>query len=100
MTFFISSIFVLVVSNSIIEVPSSKDYGSPEQLTRFRSNLFVDISIYWEKKLLSLKAYESEMRKYLYSRSIKGIFNLSKRRGNQFGFNLAEPFEVITKLEY
>ena len=84
----------------LFEVPSSTDYGSPEMATRFRPNLFVDISIFWKKKLLALKSYQSEMRQYPHSRSIEGILNLSKRRGNQVGFNLAEAFEVIRKLEY
>ena len=39
------------------------------------------------------------MREYPHSRSIDGILNLSRRRGNQVGFDLAEAFEVVRKLE-
>ena len=39
------------------------------------------------------------MKPYPHSRSIKGIKNLAKIRGNQIGVDLAEAFEVIRKLE-
>ena len=39
------------------------------------------------------------MREYPHSRSIDGIKNLAKRRGNQVGLNMAEAFEVIRKVE-
>jgi len=39
------------------------------------------------------------MRDYPHSRSIEGIKNLAKLRGNQVGYDFAEAFEVIRKLE-
>lgn len=83
----------------LFEVPSSTDYGSTALSPRFNPNLFIDISNFWDKKLLALKSYDSEMREYPHSRSIDGILNLSRRRGNQVGFDLAEAFEVVRKLE-
>ena len=83
----------------LFEVPSSTDYSSTALSPRFNPNLFIDISNFWDKKLLALKSYDSEMREYPHSRSIDGILNLSRRRGNQVGFDLAEAFEVVRKLE-
>ena len=53
----------------------------------------------WDSKLKALKAYTSEMREYPHSRSIDGILNLARIRGNQVGYDLAEAFEVIRKLD-
>jgi hypothetical protein len=39
------------------------------------------------------------MREYPHSRSIQGIKNLANLRGNQVGYDFAEAFEVIRKLE-
>ena len=57
------------------------------------------ISNEWSSKVRALEAYNAEMRDYPHSRSIKGIQNLAKLRGNQVGYELAEAFEVIRKLE-
>ena len=38
------------------------------------------------------------MRDYPHSRSIEGIKNLAKLRGNQVGYDFAEAFEVPAKL--
>ena len=39
------------------------------------------------------------MRNPPHSRSIEGIENLAKYRGNQVGLHYAEAFEVIRKIE-
>ena len=51
------------------------------------------------EKVDLLKAYGAEIRDYPHSRSIEGIKNLAKLRGNQIGYDLAEAFEVIRKIE-
>ena len=61
--------------------------------------MFVDISKEWLTKVGALEAYNAEMRDYPHSRSIEGIKNLAKLRGNQVGYDFAEAFEVIRKLE-
>jgi len=38
------------------------------------------------------------MKKEPHSRSLKGIHNLAKIRGNQSGLKLAESFELIRRI--
>lgn len=83
----------------LFEVASATDYGNEALTGKFSPNLFVDINETWDAKLMALNAYASEMREYPHSRSIEGIKNLAKIRGNQVGCNLAEAFEVIRKIE-
>ena len=83
----------------LFEVASATDYGNHAVTGSFAPNLFVNISQEWPSKLRALEAYSSEMRNYPHSRSIKGIENLAKLRGNQIGYELAEAFEVLRKIE-
>ena len=83
----------------LFEVASATDYGNSAITGSFSPNLFVDISKEWLTKVGALEAYNAEMRDYYHSRSIEGIKNLAKLRGNQVGYDFAEAFEVIRKLE-
>ena len=83
----------------LFEVASATDFGNPSVTGLFSPNLFSNISNEWPLKARALEAYNAEMRDYPHSRSIEGIKNLAKIRGNQVGYDLAEAFEVIRKLE-
>lgn len=83
----------------LFEIASATDYGHSAITGSFLPNLFVDISKNWDLKKEALIAYSEEMRDYPHSRSIEGIKNLAKLRGNQVGLSLAEAFQVIRKLE-
>jgi LmbE family N-acetylglucosaminyl deacetylase len=83
----------------LFEVASSTDFGNPTITGVFNPNLFINITKNWDAKANALKAYKSEMRNYPHSRSVEGIMNLARIRGNQVGLNLAEAFEVIRKVE-
>ena len=83
----------------LFEIASATDYGNPAVTGSFVPNLFIDITNNWNSKERALKAYSAEMRDYPHSRSIEGIKNLAKLRGNQIGYDLAEAFEVIRKIE-
>ena len=83
----------------LFEVASATDYGNPAITGSFTPNLFVNISQEWSSKLRALEAYNAELRDYPHSRSIEGIKNLAKLRGNQIGYELAEAFEVLRKIE-
>ena len=48
-------------------------------------NWYEDISDQWLKKKEALKVYESEMREWPHSRSIKSLEILAKHRGSQVG---------------
>ncbi len=80
------------------EVSSSTDYGHHSITRSFLPNLYINISDLWKKKLLALNAYNIEMRNPPHTRSIEGIENLAKYRGNQVGLFYAEAFEVIRKI--
>lgn len=83
----------------LFEVASATDYGNSSITGLFSPNLFINISNEWPYKERALKAYSAEMRDYPHSRSIEGIKNLANLRGNQIGYELAEAFEVIRKIE-
>ena len=80
------------------EVPSATDYSNIKHRKNFVPNLFVDISRFWKKKNDALKMYKSEIKKKPHSRSLEGIKNLAKLRGNQSGLKIAEAFEIIRKI--
>ena len=81
------------------EIPSATDYGHPSVTGIFKPNLYIDISNFWKKKQQALEAYDDEMRAYPHTRSLGGVENLAKLRGNQVGLEIAEAFEVLRKIE-
>ena len=83
----------------VFEVPSATDFANESITGKFLPNLFIDITETWHYKLSALKAYSSEIREYPHSRSLDGIKNLAKIRGNQNGLKMAEAFQVIRKIE-
>ena len=50
-------------------------------------------------KIQAIKCYKDELKKYPHSRSLIGVKNLNKMRGNQSGLNYAEAYEIIRKIE-
>jgi LmbE family N-acetylglucosaminyl deacetylase len=82
----------------LFEVPSATDFGHYSITGQFLPNLFVNISQYWSFKERALACYDKEMRPYPHSRSVGGVENLAKLRGNQVGFEYCEAFEVVRKL--
>ena len=81
------------------EVPSSTEYGNRSITNIFVPNLYVNITETWNVKKQALHAYEQEMRDSPHPRSIRGLENLAKFRGNQCGLDYAESFEVLRRIE-
>ena len=81
------------------EVPSATDYGHRSITGYFQPNLYVDITRTWHKKLRALNCYSQEMRESPHTRSLEGLENLARLRGNQCGVKLAESFEILRKIE-
>ena len=81
------------------EVPSSTDYRILKNKKNFLPNYFVNIENVIKYKIDAIKSYKNEVRKYPHSRSITGIKNLNKLRGNQVGLKYAEAYEIIRKIE-
>jgi len=81
------------------EVPSATDYGQRSITGCFQPNLYIDITRTWHRKLKALKCYSQEMRESPHPRSLEGLENLAKLRGNQCGVQFAESFEILRKIE-
>jgi len=81
------------------EVPSSSDYGHKSVTGFFYPNLYVNITSTWDKKLKALKKYKMEMKDSPHSRSLEGLENLARYRGNQVGLQYAEAFEILRKIQ-
>jgi LmbE family N-acetylglucosaminyl deacetylase len=81
------------------EVPSATDFRVLKNKKNFLPNYFVDIDKYYKSKIEAIKCYKKEVKPYPHSRSIQGIKNLNKIRGNQSGLKLAEAFEIVRKIE-
>ena len=60
-------------------------------------DLYINIEKTWEYKSLALEAYGDEIKNYPHTRSLKGLRNLAKVRGNQVGIVMAEAFQVARK---
>jgi len=87
------------------EVPSSTDWQTAGNAIPFAPNWFVDISKSLtegvsplEKKLQTLKSYESEMHAWPHSRSIEAVKHLAKHRGASCGISAAEAFMLGRKI--
>lgn len=81
------------------EVPSATDFRILKNKKNFLPNYFVNIEKVIKSKIDAIKSYKNEVKKYPHSRSIKGIKNLNKIRGNQAGLRYAEAYEIIRKIE-
>ena len=80
------------------EVPSATDYRMLKNSKNFIPNFFVDVSHTMESKIKAIKAYKGEVKPKPHSRSLSGIKNLNRLRGNQSGLNYAEAFEIIREI--
>lgn len=80
------------------EVPSATDFRVLKSKKNFIPNYFVDISKTLDSKIRAIKSYKDEIKPSPHSRSLNGIKNLSKMRGNQSGLLYAEAFEIIREI--
>jgi N-acetylglucosamine malate deacetylase 1 len=65
----------------------------------FEPNYFVDISGQFKKKIIAMKFYQKELRKYPHSRSLKAIESLARFRGVSSGVDFAEGFYLNRWIE-
>ena len=81
------------------EVPSATDFRMLKNKKNFLPNYYVNIEKNINSKIKAIKCYKKELKPYPHSRSVTGIKNLNKIRGNQSGLKYAEAFEIIRKIE-
>ncbi|MGL4393461.1 MAG: PIG-L deacetylase family protein [Fusobacteriaceae bacterium] len=82
------------------EVLSSSEWGNIKSEAMFSPNTYSvlkEIDIINKKN--AMEKYKTELREYPHPRSIDGIENLAKYRGNQICENFAESFILIRGVE-
>lgn len=80
------------------EVASSTEWSSPQNGLQFVPTRYVDVSAVFEKKMLALDAYASEMRPFPHARSVEAIKSMMRLRGSQAGVDYAEAFHVVREV--
>ena len=76
------------------ETPSETEFGlKPNE--SFIPNVFIDISLYLNKKIDALRIYESELGQHPFPRSEESIRALATIRGASSGFDFAEAFQLL-----
>ena len=78
------------------EIPSSTEWYFPSE---FSPNIFVDITKEIRSKTNALKKYKNEIRKFPHPRSIDALEAIARRWGSVSGFQYAEAFSLVRKLE-
>lgn len=77
------------------ETLTETEFSPPLQNNAFTPNVFVDISLFLDKKLKAMSLYESEVMKAPLPRSLEIIEALAKYRGSRIGVKYAEAFMLI-----
>tara|TARA_Y100001935_G_C17310048_1_gene515208 strand:+ start:4283 stop:4951 length:669 start_codon:yes stop_codon:yes gene_type:complete len=76
------------------ETSSESEFNFAEKRI-FQPNIFVNISQYLDKKIETMKTYDSEIGQFPFPRSEKTVRSLAALRGSQSGFESAEAFELV-----
>ena len=82
----------------LFEVSSATDFSHESITSIFSPNLYIDIQNTWKYKALALEGYGIEIKNYPHTRSLEGLQNLAKVRGNQVGISMAEAFQIARKI--
>lgn len=80
------------------ETPSSTEWQISSCGREFWPNCYIGIEDQLERKLAALQVYESEIRDWPHSRSIKSVEFIARTRGSQVGFEAAESFMLIREI--
>jgi LmbE family N-acetylglucosaminyl deacetylase len=78
----------------VYETLSETDFNLQKDKV-FKPNLYIDISIYLEKKLELLQVYRTELGNFPFPRSEQALRSLAALRGSASGFNASEAFELL-----
>ena len=84
----------------LFEISSATDFSHESIASIFNPNLFINIQKTWKYKALALEGYGKEIKNYPHTRSLEGLQNLAKVRGNQVGIFMAEAFQVARKIAH
>ena len=78
------------------EVPSSSEYGAPDQ--RFAPTSYVAIADCRERKCRALECYACEIRPWPHPRSVEGLTHLARLRGGEAGLEAAEAYRLLREI--
>ncbi len=81
------------------ETMSETDFGMKPEDGGFRPNVFVNISLYLDKKLDILEEFKSEIGEFPFPRSRKALESLACVRGVQANCNAAEAFMLLKEIQ-
>ena len=76
------------------EVLSSTDLNYGKKNSNFNPNSYFNIEDTIKDKVLALKCYKDEIKKFPHPRSEKGLLYLARYRGMFANFEFAEAFEI------
>jgi len=80
------------------EIGTASRFGLPAGSSPFVPNVFVDISLYLEKKLEAMSCYGTQLHEYPHPRSLRGLRLLAEERGLGVGMKAAECFQLVREL--
>ena len=78
------------------EIPSSTEWYFPSE---YSPNIFVDITKEIKYKLSALKKYKNEIEEFPHPRSIIALEAIARKWGSVSGFEYAESFSLVRKLD-
>lgn len=81
------------------EVPSETHWNPPYLEPGFLPHCWVDISRTLDRKIQALSCYQSQIPAWPHARSLEALTHLARWRGSQVGWEAAEAFVLIRKLE-
>ncbi len=82
----------------LFETLSSTEWNFNLKKKSFNPNFFIDISKTIDIKIRSAKAYKGEITSWPHPRSLNGIKNLAKYRGQSVGVKYAEAFYLLREI--
>ena len=83
----------------LFETLSSTEWNFNLKKKSFNPNYFIDITKTIKKKIQAAKAYKQEISTWPHPRSINGIKNLAKYRGQSVGVKFAEAFFALRQVK-
>jgi len=80
------------------EVLSSTEWQAKNTECPFQPSSYQNVEGFIDKKIEALAAYQEELRDFPHPRSIEGVKTLAQYRGMESGFQFAEAFQIIRKI--
>ena len=80
------------------ETISETEFGINPSSNGFRPNVFVNIGDFLERKIATMKLYETEMKPFPFPRSEEVIRALAALRGSAAGCRAAEAFMLLKEI--